>query len=65
MNNPLKTLIPVKVRLWAYAVGFIGMACWSVYEASGGDWKKAVPLGLTSLMALMAGSNVDTAGEEG
>lgn len=60
MKNPLKQLLPAKVRLYTYGVAFLGLAGWGVYEASEGDWRKAVPLGLTAVINLLAGSNVDT-----
>ncbi len=56
-TNPL-TLLPLKLRLWAYIVFGFAAFGFAAYQASGGDWKQAVALFLGSLGFSTAASNV-------
>lgn len=57
-NNPLTGILPTKARKFLYAVLFVAALVYSIYQASDGDWGTFVGSLLTSLLGLLAASNV-------
>lgn len=58
MSNPLTNVLPERARQIAYAVLFVLALIFGLYQASEGDWMLFVGSLLTSLVGLLAASNV-------
>lgn len=57
MSNPVRDVLPEKVRLVLYAILFVVALVFSIYQASEGDWKLFTGSLLTSLLGLLAAGN--------
>lgn len=55
--NPLTDVLPAAVRQWLYAFLFVAATCFSVWQASAGDWLEFTSGLVTALLGLMAASN--------
>lgn len=60
MSNPLKDLLPAKVRQSLYVLVTVAGLAYAALEAVGGDWQKAIPIFLASLVPLLAAGNITT-----
>lgn len=58
--NPLKDLLPEKVRRVLYALGFLALLGYGAWQASEGNVQEAVFSFVTSLLPLLAANNVGT-----
>lgn len=64
MNNPLVNVFTPKVRAWVYAVAFLASLAYGAFTAADGDWHKAIPSFLGSVIALTAASNASPTPEK-
>lgn len=56
--NPLTDVLSPKLRKILYALAFLGLLVFSAFQAAAGDWTQFVGSLLTSLVPLLAASNV-------
>lgn len=61
-DNPLTDVLPAKLRKYAYAVLFVAALVYALYQAADGDWATFTGSLLTSLLGLLAASNVKPKG---
>lgn len=57
-SNPLTDVLTPTLRKYLYALLFLAGIVYGAIQASGGDWKKAVPAILAGLLGATAASNV-------
>ena len=59
VSGAVKELLNRKLRLWLYVVSAISLLGFSAWEAAAGDWRKAVPIFLASLVPVLAAANIN------
>lgn len=57
VSNPLTDVLPAKARKYLYAVAFVLLLIFTVYQASKGDWEQFVGGLLATFVPLLAASN--------
>lgn len=63
VSDALKELLNRKLRLWLYVVTSFALLCFSAWEASDGDWLRAVLVLVTALVPILAAANINPAPE--
>ena len=59
VTNPLTDVLPRKVRKYIYAVAFLALLIFSIWQAAAGDWEQFVGGLLATLVPLLAASNTE------
>ena len=57
-SNPLRDVIPEGARKYLYAIGFVALLVYAAVQAADGDIGMALASVVTSLLPLLAASNV-------
>ena len=63
VSDALKELLNRKLRLWLYVLSALALMAFAALEAAEGDWVKAIPVFLTSLVPVLAAANINPAPE--
>ena len=59
VSDALKELLNRKLRLWLYVLSALALMAFAALEAAEGDWVKAIPVFLTSLVPVLAAANIN------
>ena len=59
VSDALKELLNRKLRLWLYVLSALALMAFAALEAAEGDWVKAIPVFLTSLVPILAAANIN------
>ena len=59
VSAAMKELLNRKLRLWLYVLSALALMAFAALEAAEGDWVKAIPVFLTSLVPVLAAANIN------